>query len=158
LSANKLSNTNSTSALREQVLANVRENQSAREASNFGIYIAKEAQIKAGFNADQWGMVKIPKGSIIYGGHPDQSNYYTGLSTIEQSAYNKASLWESLQVRPHPTMGLRNQIAMYQVNDDIIVASGDVLANPQYGAGGGIQFFVRSYQKSLTLLDIIDLY
>ncbi|MDR0608697.1 MAG: hypothetical protein LBG58_01135 [Planctomycetaceae bacterium] len=158
LSANKLSNSNSTHELREYVLNNIRESQTARESSNFGVHIVKEAQIKGGYHADQWAMTKIPKGSTIYGGRPGQSNYYTGLSTIEQNAYNKVGLWESLQVPPNPSLGYRPQVAVYQVNEDIIVASGNALANPQYGSGGGIQFFVRDYQKSLTLLDIIDLH
>jgi len=131
------------------VLANIAESQQARTSSNFGSYVARESQVFSGYSADVWRSTTLKPGSIVYGGVPGQSAYYTDLATVKASRLNQRSLFESLQVAPHPERGYRPAIQAYRVSTEISVPGGRALSNPSYGVGGGGQYFIPNYDKVL---------
>ena len=55
----------------------------------------------SGYSADVWRSTTLKPGSIVYGGVPGQSAYYTDLATVKASRLNQRSLFESLQVAPN---------------------------------------------------------
>ncbi|WP_168184714.1 hemagglutinin repeat-containing protein [Oleiagrimonas sp. MCCC 1A03011] len=141
----------------ERVTGNIAESQSAHASSNFDIFVAKSDQVQWGYQADSWSMTTLPKGSLVYGGLPGQSAYYTDLQALTDANSNSANLFQSLQVSPHPVFGYRPQMGMYEVLDDIHVPTGVVKENPALGPGGANQFFIRWYQKNLKLIKTINL-
>ena len=68
---------------------------------------AGEAQLSAGYLPDTWSMTTLPKGSIVFGGVPGQSAFYTDFATVRASGLNQQSFWESLQVPPSRLYGYR---------------------------------------------------
>lgn len=69
------------------------------------------------------------------------------------------TLFEGLQVKPHPIHGFRGQVSGYRFTQTVTVGYVQVLANPQFGPGGLDQFYVPNVQKLiiLVLVDTIDL-
>ena len=72
------------------------------------------------------------------------------------------TLFEGLQVKPHPIHGFRGQVSGYRFTQTVTVGYGQALANPQFGPGGLDQFYVPNVQKLidkgiLVLVDTIDL-
>ncbi|MGE8041135.1 hemagglutinin repeat-containing protein [Enterobacter asburiae] len=139
------------------VKANIAASQAGRESSNFDIHIAKSDQIQWGYAADVWERVTIPAGQKVYGGIPGQSSYYTSLDTLINGNYSRTSIFQSLQVSPHPEFGYRPQIGVYEVLNDITIPSGIVKENPLLGPGGATQYFIKDYRDNLQLIDKIDL-
>lgn len=139
------------------VKANIAASQVGRESSNFDIHIAKSDQIQWGYAADLWERVTIPAGQKVYGGIPGQSSYYTSLETLINGNYSRTSIFQSLQVSPHPEFGYRPQIGVYEVLNDITIPSGIVKENPLLGPGGATQYFIKDYRDNLQLIDKIDL-
>jgi len=144
-------------ALKANVLKNIAESQAAREASNFAIHSAVSDQINWGYASDNWSMVTLPKGTILYGGLPGQSAYYTDISALTNAGYDSATLFQSLQVRPHDVFGYRPEMGAYILNSDVRIPAGTVQANPGFGSGGANQYFIQQYQKYLELKDRIPL-
>ncbi|MFB1117958.1 VENN motif pre-toxin domain-containing protein [Dickeya dadantii] len=149
--------TNTAMSMADRIKANIAESQQARESSNFGIHIAKSDQIQWGYAADEWGTVTLPAGSKVYGGIPGQSSYYTSWDTLLNAGFSRESIFKSLQVLPHPEFGYRPQMGIYEVVNDITIPSGQVMANPLLGPGGGTQYFIKDYGNQLKLIDKIDL-
>ncbi|WP_263062899.1 hemagglutinin repeat-containing protein [Dickeya dadantii] len=149
--------TNTAMSMADRIKANIAESQQARESSNFGIHIAKSDQIQWGYAADEWGMVTLPAGSKVYGGIPGQSSYYTSWDTLLNAGFSRESIFKSLQVLPHTEFGYRPQMGIYEVVNDITIPSGQVMANPLLGPGGGTQYFIKDYGNQLKLIDKIDL-
>jgi filamentous hemagglutinin len=143
--------------LRLNVLANIAESQAARASSNIDVLFAKEAQLGAGYGADAWSMATLPKGSIVYGGIPGQSAFYTDAATILGSGGSRTALFQSLQAAPSPLLGYRPAVSMYEVLQDIRVPTGTALGNPGLGAGGANQFFIWNYANQLREVPYIPL-
>ncbi|HCT3173044.1 TPA: VENN motif pre-toxin domain-containing protein [Enterobacter asburiae] len=139
------------------VKANIAASQAGRESSNFDIHIAKSDQIQWGYAADLWERVTIPAGQKVYGGIPGQSSYYTSLDTLINGNYSRTSIFQSLQVSPHPEFGYRPQMGVYEVLHDITIPSGIVKENPLLGPGGATQYFIKDYRDNLQLINKIDL-
>ncbi|HRT88362.1 MAG TPA: RHS repeat-associated core domain-containing protein [Anaerohalosphaeraceae bacterium] len=148
---------NSGCAVRSRVMANIRESQAARAASNIDVLFAKEAQLQAGYAMDAWSMTSLTAGSIVYGGIPGQSAFYTDAATVIASDISRANLFQSLQAAPNPLRGYRPAVSMYQVMSDIRVPTGISLANPAFGPGGGTQFYIGNYLKYLRTAGDIEL-
>jgi RHS repeat-associated protein len=143
--------------LRARVLRNIEESRSARTASQFDIHLARSDQVRWGYAADEWGMATLKQGARVYGGIPGQSAYYTSEQTLASSGLSRESLFQSLQVKPHPVFGYRPQMGVYEVVSDIAVPSGVVRANPALGPGEGTQYFIQGYASKLRLVETIDL-
>jgi filamentous hemagglutinin len=126
-------------------------------ADSAAIHAAKADQVLGGYAADQWGMTTLRAGDKVYGGLPGQSAYYTNADTLAASQGSRTSLFQSLQVAPHPEFGYRPLIGEYEVVGSARVPSGTVLANPSYGTGGGSQLFISDYANNLRLVRQIPL-
>ena len=119
--------------------------------------LARAAQRAAEYNQDVFSVTLLKKGHRIYGGLPGQTEWYTDLASLEASGYSRSKLFQGLQVKPNPVQGYRPQVGVYEVLEDVVVAEGITLANPQFGIGGYHQFFVEQYKKVLKLVEVIDL-
>ena len=129
----------------------------AQSGESAEIEAAKADQVRWGYVADKWEPTKLKVGAKVYGGLPGQSAYYTDAATLEAAQGSRSTLFQSLQVAPHPEFGYRPMVGEYEVVDDMAVPSGAVLANPAYGPGEGSQFFISKYSTSLRLLRQIPL-
>ncbi|TPG63334.1 hemagglutinin repeat-containing protein [Ewingella americana] len=147
----------STGSLADYVKDNIALSEKARGSSNFAIHSAKSDQLQWGYAADEWSMTTLPAGSKVYGGIPGQSAYYTTEQTLLNANFGRESLFQSLQVSPHPEFGYRPQMGVYEVTNPITIPSGIVWKNPLLGPGGGTQFFIKDYNNNLKLIDKIDL-
>ncbi len=143
--------------LRLRIERNLAESRAAREASNFPIHTAKEDQLLSGYNVDQWKMITLNKGDVVYGGLPGQSSYYTSFEVLIESGGNSEALGLSLQVKPHVKFGYRPNIGEYEVNKTIRVPTGTVEANSELGSGNGTQYFIAKELNYLTLKNDISL-
>ncbi|HET8635611.1 MAG TPA: hypothetical protein VFL96_02075, partial [Acidobacteriaceae bacterium] len=124
---------------------------------NPDIIAAQQSQTSAGYNPDVWSTASLPKGSLVYGGLPGQSEYYTTLHSILDSSFGRENLFQGLQVAEDPDRGYRPEVGIYEVLNDIQVPAGQALANPSLGKGGSSQYFIRNYQQQLKLVGRIPL-
>ena len=84
----------------------------------------------------------VKKGTILYRGEPNGTEYFTTLDAIEQSGVDATNVFEGLQVEKHPIHGYRGEMQGYVFNEEIASAYGITNANPQFGKGGLPQYFV----------------
>ena len=115
------------------------------------------------YSADVFHAVELHEGDIIYGMLPGQSAFYTDLSTVEACDGSYTEMYERLQMLPHPEFGYREQLGVYAVKMDTVVAGGYCLANETIdgvsaGPGGGVQFVIPDYEEVLELTDTLDLH
>ena len=99
---------------------------------------------------DDYTDVTVKKGTILYRGEPNGSEYFTTLDAIETSDRDAKIIFEGLQVEKHPIYGYRGEMEGYLFNEDIIGAYGIAKANPHFGKGGLEQYFIPDVQ------DLID--
>ena len=131
---------------------NATPSQEARSWQGVGKYIGVDDYIN----------VNVKKGTILYRGEPNGSEYFTTLDAIEQSGRNATTLFEGLQVERHPIRGYRGEMQGYLFNEDIASAYGLTSANPQFGRGGLPQYFIPNVDDLiekgiLTPVDVIKL-
>ena len=84
----------------------------------------------------------VKKGTILYRGEPNGTEYFPTLADIEQSGGDATNVFEGLQVEKHPIHGYRGEMQGYVFNEEIASAYGITNANPQFGKGGLPQYFV----------------
>lgn len=101
--------------------------------------------------------IVLKKGTVIYGGHPGQSAFYTTASGLRRAGDSASALFTGLQVARHPVRGYRPQVAAYEVLEDVPAAFGRAIANPQHGPGGLPQVVVPDYQSVLRPIGYIPL-
>ena len=111
---------------------------------------------------DDYVDMNMHKGDILYRGEPNGTEYFTTLDAVEGSGRNATTLFEGLQVKPHPIYSFRGQVSGYRFTKTVTVGYGQALANPQFGSGGLDQFYIPNVQKLidkgiLVLVDTIDL-
>ena len=108
--------------------------------------------------------ITLKKGTIIYGGVPGQTEFYTTASALKRSGGSAESLFKGLQVAAsdpkyfHSVTGLyRSGVTAYEVLDDVPAAFGRTLANPNHGPGSLPQIFIENYRDILKPLYSIPL-
>jgi hypothetical protein len=99
---------------------------------------------------DNWSNVALKKGTIVYGGMPGQSGFYTDMATVASASGSRKQLWKKLQVEENPNHGYRKAVQPYVVKKDTCVAIGKALANTGYGDGGGTQYYAADYKTVLS--------
>ena len=99
---------------------------------------------------DDYVDVTVEKGTVLYRGEPNGTEYFTTLDAIEQSVRDATKLFEGLQVEKNPIHGYRGEMQGYIFNEDVASAYGITNANPQFGKGGLPQYYVPDVQ------DLID--
>ena len=127
---------------------------------------AKAMQTESGYAADDYTVITLKKGTVIYGMMPGQSAWYTDKESMDKSGNSYKELYRGMQIAPHPTYGYRTKLASYEVLEDMDVAFGKCLINKTVkiadvevtlGEGGYTQFVVPDFAKKLKLLETIDL-
>jgi RHS repeat-associated protein len=98
---------------------------------------------------DRWRDITLKKRTIIYGGEPGQSAFYTTGSALRRTGDSATSIFQGLQVARHRIHGYRPRLTAYEVIDDIPAAFGRTLANPQHGAGGLPQLVIPNFKTFL---------
>jgi filamentous hemagglutinin len=142
---------------RDRVLSAISESATARNASAFDVHIARSDQVRSGYFPDEWSMVTLPQGSLLIGGLPGQSAFYAAPSALANASWSRQILFQRLQVAPHPELGYRPRVGVYETTHDMVVPSGRATANPARGVGEETQFFIRDFQQSLQLIREITL-
>ena len=99
---------------------------------------------------DDYADVTVEKGTVLYRGEPNGTEYFTTLDAIEQSGRDATKLFEGLQVEKNPIHGYRGEMQGYIFNEDVASAYGITNANPQFGKGGLPQYYIPDVQ------DLID--
>ena len=111
---------------------------------------------------DEYVDITIDKGTILYRGEPNGTEYFTTLDAIEQSSRDATKLFEGLQVEKNPIHGYRGEMQGYIFNENVASAYGITKANPQFGKDGLPQYYVPDVQNLiekgvLTSVDNIKL-
>jgi RHS repeat-associated protein len=106
---------------------------------------------------DHWRDITLKKGTIIYGGVPGQSEFYTTARSLERAAGSRSALGRALQISPHAVHGYRPAVGAYVVTQDTPAAIAVTRANSHLGPGGATQFFVPDFANSLSPLQTIPL-
>ena len=70
----------------------------------------------------------VKKGTILYRGEPNGTEYFTTLDAIEQSGGDATNVFEGLQVEKHPIHGYRGEMQGYVFNEEIASAYGITLS------------------------------
>ncbi|GAX48371.1 hypothetical protein [Pseudolactococcus reticulitermitis] len=91
---------------------------------------------------DNYQDVVIKKGSIVYRGEPNGTEYFTTTSAIEEASGFADNLFNGLQVEKHPIFGYRNTMQGYEITSDIRGGISRTIANKQFGNGGSTQLFI----------------
>ena len=99
---------------------------------------------------DDYVDVTVKKGTVLYRGEPNGTEYFTTLDAIEQSGRDATKIFEGLQVEKNPIHGYRGEMQGYIFNEDVASAYGITNANPQFGKGGLPQYYVPNVK------DLID--
>lgn len=139
--------------------------QGARQAAKIIIKEAQAIQKNAGYAVDEFTTTSIKRGDKVYGMVPGQSAWYTNLEAVESGGGSYKKMYEGLQIPPHEKFGYRNKIAVYEVTEDMTVATGQALANKtietpkgvKYLGDGGFTQYVIPEQSKLKLIKIIEL-
>jgi hypothetical protein len=101
---------------------------------------------------DSYTNIPLPKGTIVVGATPGQSAYYTTVDAFNAMDGTAVDYYSRLQVSPNLTNPTyppyRSGVTFYEVVDDgIPAATGQALANTQFGPGGAQQLFIPGYQS-----------
>ncbi|WAC70935.1 DUF4150 domain-containing protein [Roseateles sp. SL47] len=99
---------------------------------------------------DTYENVVLKKGTILYSLHPGGApGFAVQNHTLLKAKGNVSDYYDLVQVSQDPGKDaagnprtLRQGVRAYRVNEDICVARGKALANPQFGPGGGTQYYV----------------
>jgi hypothetical protein len=103
---------------------------------------------------DSWVICELPDSTVLLGGLPGQTEFYTLPQTLENSNFSKNIYWTSLQVMAHPQFGYRSEIGEFILKGKQKAAISKTLANPQFGPGGAWQIYLPNYQSSLLKIQI----
>ena len=106
---------------------------------------------------DNWQNIILKKGTIVYGGTPGQSNFYTTKEAMQTFGSSQSNIFGALQVAPHPDFGFRPEMTAYEITEDTPAATSTALANSQISAGGAQQFFIPNYSTVLKPLFSVPL-
>jgi hypothetical protein len=101
---------------------------------------------------DNWRNTTLKKGTIVYGGTPGQSEFYTTKTAFNRCPKKGDIVGRRLQVEPHRKYGYRKEMTAYEVIEDAPAARSVAKANPQFGEGGLAQVYVPDYQTKLKPL------
>ena len=101
---------------------------------------------------DSYENATLKKGTVLYALHPNGNqlpSYTVAHPTVKQYKGDHIGYHEALQVKLDPQYSPRTQVRAYYVTKDIPVATGRALENPQWGKGGGKQFYVPEESRAM---------
>ncbi|TAH32503.1 MAG: hypothetical protein EYC62_09040 [Alphaproteobacteria bacterium] len=135
---------------------------------------AEQHQRDAKFNVDDFKLIFMPKGSIIFGrsgidkdrnptGELGHSPFYTNMDTLLNSHGNADVYFKELQVPRNEDLGYRDYVRSYVLDRDMFIPAAICEKNPGKNndhPGGGRQFYVAKYTSVLrefgNLIDLHD--
>lgn len=107
-------------------------------------------------NKDRWSNVILPKGTTVYTLYPygpKPGGFFADESTLSSSKKSVNAYHEATQVghsgknsRLFP-FGPRQQLQAFTLKEDLCVGKAYALANDQYGAGGGTQYYITARDR-----------
>jgi hypothetical protein len=106
---------------------------------------------------DRFRDITLRKGTVLFGGHPGQTAFYTTASSMRRSGGSASFLYDGLQIARSANHPMRTRMAMYEVLEDTPAAFGLAIRNGDHGGGWLPQVVVPSYLSNLRLLDLIPL-
>ncbi|MGH8968871.1 MAG: putative T7SS-secreted protein [Actinomycetes bacterium] len=112
---------------------------------------------------DDWYPARLRAGDEIGAGTvadlPDLplSGFAVPRSVVDEVGTDARELFEGVQVRPYEG-SYRDELTVYRAGNDLDVAVGYALRNPDYGAGGLRQVYVRDMQRLVDdgVLDVAE--
>jgi RHS repeat-associated protein len=142
---------------RQRVMSNITASRGSRSTSRFGNYAdveslwrARNAQAGPPYGGqDIWAIGILKKGHVVYGGVPGQSAFYTDLTSVLASGFDRTVLSQSMQVAKHPALGYRPTVRAYRLKRNLRIPIGYAHANPHLGAGGALQYYIDDYAQVL---------
>ena len=99
------------------------------------------------FGVDNYVDVTITKGTVLFRGDPNGTEFFTTRNAIEQSERNATKLFEGLQVRESKKYGYKSQMVGYVFKENTIGAYGRAVSNTDFGKGGLEQYFIPNIEK-----------
>ena len=103
----------------------------------------------------------LKKGTVLYALYPNGNqlpSYTVTYPTVRQYHGDTLGYHEALQVKLNPAFPIRAQVKAFYVSEDIFVATGRATANPQWGKGGGMQFYIpEEVRNKLIPGKVIDI-
>jgi hypothetical protein len=99
----------------------------------------------------------LEPGTIVVGGAPGQSAYYSTPEALQAAGMSRSRFAQGLQVAAHPQFGYRPKATYYRVTRRCPAAMGPASANPQYGQGGTLQYYIADYASCLAPINTVDL-
>jgi hypothetical protein len=121
--------------------------------------LAAEARATQGISAanpanpyvgkDRYDNVVVREGTLFYSLTPGSSpGFAVSYPTLEKAGGSLTSYYALVQVTTDPgkdaaglPRSLRDKVRAFRVRENICVARGKALANPQFGRGGGTQYY-----------------
>lgn len=106
---------------------------------------------------DRFRDVTLRKGTVIFGGYPGQTAFYTTAGAMRRSGGSAGFLYDGLQLARSGKHPMRSVMAMYEAIDDTPAAFGLAIQNPIHGGGWLPQIVVPSYETSLRFIGSVHL-
>lgn len=126
--------------------AEARATQGVTAANPFNPYVGK----------DDYGNVAVDTGTVLYSLTPGAPPGFAVLEdTLREAAGSQVRYYALVQVTLEPgrdehgqPRSLRDKVRAFHVLERLCAARGTALANPQFGSGGGIQFYVSPNDRT----------
>lgn len=124
------------------------KNPAAEARATQGISAANPANPYVG--KDRYENVVIREGTLFYSLTPGSSpGFAVSYPTLEKAGGSLINYYELVQVTTDPgkdaaglPRSLRDKLRVFRVTQNICAARGKALANPQFGRGGGTQYYL----------------
>lgn len=105
---------------------------------------------------DEYTNIMLHDGDIIWMGEPYPTGYSTTGEALKVVGTDARDVFGGLQVKPYYEPGMphaeyRATMTPYRVNEDILVADGIAVNNPQFGAGGMVQRFDPNFDFNVSI-------
>ena len=124
------------------------KNPAAEARATQGISAANPANPYVG--KDRYDNVVVREGTLFYSLTPGASpGFAVSYPTLEKAGGSLTTYYALVQVTTEPgkdsaglPRALRDRVRAFRVTENICAARGKALANPQFGRGGGIQYYL----------------
>lgn len=98
---------------------------------------------------DTYDNVIVREGAVFYALTPGRPGFAVGEQTLRDAGGSQETYYALVQVTTDPGKDaagmprtLRDKVQAYEVSERLCAARGTARANPQFGSGGGIQYYV----------------
>lgn len=108
---------------------------------------------------DGYSNVTLTPATRMESGWPGLSGYAVPEGTATAAGNHAPTFWEGAQVGPTSaySTAYRDGVVVLEVRGSVPAAQGTALANPQYGAGGSVQYFLPDMTGAIASGDLVVL-